>query len=97
MYEIIVKPSAEADIADAIAWYNSKREGLGTEFLVALDAKIHEIRKNPNHFQLIYQNIRRALTSRFPFGVFFVIENQKIIVLAVQHTSRNPEVWSKQR
>jgi toxin ParE1/3/4 len=93
MNEIIVKPSAETDIADAIAWNNSKRDGLGTEFLVALDAKIHAVQRNPNHFQLICQNIRRALTSRFPFGVFFVIENQKIIVLAVQHTSRNPDVW----
>lgn len=60
MHKLIVKPFAEEDAAKAAVWYNDKSEGLGNEFLLALDAKINEIQRNPNHFQVVYKNIRRA-------------------------------------
>ena len=93
MYKVIVKPFAEEDAARAVTWYNDKNEGLGNEFLLALDAKINAIQRNPNHFQVVYKNIRRALTNRFPYGIFFIIESDTIYILAILHTSRNPEIW----
>ena len=39
MHKLIVKPFAEVDAAKAAAWYNHKSEGLGDEFLLALDAR----------------------------------------------------------
>jgi plasmid stabilization system protein ParE len=96
MHKLIVKPFAEADAAKTAAWYNHKREGLGNEFLLALDAKINAIQRNPNHFQLVYKNIRRALTNRFPYGIFFIVEIDTIYILAILHTSRNPKIWKDQ-
>ncbi|MDD4673085.1 MAG: type II toxin-antitoxin system RelE/ParE family toxin [Bacteroidales bacterium] len=93
MYRLIVKPFAEEDAAKAAVWYNDKSEGLGNGFLRALDAKINEIQRNPNHFQVVYKNIRRALTSRFPYGIFFIVESDAIYILAILHTSRNPKIW----
>lgn len=95
MHRLSIKSCAELDATDAANWYNEKREGLGDDFLLALDAKINEIQRNPNHFQVFYRNIRRALTERFPYGVFFIIEEETIYVLAIQHTARNPEVWKE--
>ncbi len=74
MYKLIVKPLAESDAIDVSKWYNKRRDGLGGEFLLALDAKINEIQRNPNNHQTIYKKTRRALTDRFPYGVFYVIE-----------------------
>ena len=93
MYKLIVKPFAEEDAAKAAVWYNNKSDGLGNEFLLALDAKINAIQRNPNHFQVVYKNIRRALTNRFPYGLFFIVENDTIYILAIIHTSRNPNIW----
>ena len=93
MYKLIVKPSAEEDAVKTVSWYNNKSEGLGSEFLLALDAKINAIQRNPNHFQVVYKNIRRALTSRFPYGIFFIVENDTVYILAILHTSRNPKIW----
>lgn len=90
MYNIIIKPEAEFDATIAAIWYNKKRDGLGNEFLLSLDAIFNTIGRNPNQFQIIHNNIRRALTARFPFGVFFIVENKTIYVLAVLHTSKNP-------
>ena len=97
MYKLIIKPFAELDATEAANWYNDKREGLGNEFLLALDAKINAIRRNPSHFQVVYKNIQRALTERFPYGIFYVVEDETIYVIAIQHTSRNPKIWKKRK
>ena len=97
MYKLIIKAFAELDATEAANWYNDKREGLGNEFLLVLDAKINAIRRNPSHFQVVYKNIQRALTERFPYGIFYVVEGETIYVLAIQHTSRNPKIWKKRK
>lgn len=97
MYNLIIKPFAELDMTDAALWYNNIRDGLGDDFLLALDAKINTIIRNPKQFQNVYKNIRRALTDRFPYSIFFTIENSTIIVLAVLHTGRNPKVLKNRK
>jgi plasmid stabilization system protein ParE len=97
MYRLIIKPSAEMDALDAANWYNLRLDGLGNEFLLALEAKINAIGRNPLQFTVIYKNIRRALTERFPFGIFFIVENEVIYVLAIIHTSRSPKTWKKRK
>ena len=79
-YKLVIKPFAELDAMEAAKWYNDHREGLGDEFLLALEAKIHAIRRNPNQFSVKYKKVRRALTERFPYGIFFLIENKTIFI-----------------
>ena len=71
MFKLIFKPLAEIDIAEAAIWYNFQREGLGEEFLLALEAKFNEIQRNPHQFSIIYKNVRRSFPNRFPYGIFF--------------------------
>ena len=97
MYRLIIKPTAELDAMDAANWYNHRLDGLGNEFLLALEAKISAIVRNPQQFAVIYKNIRRALTERFPFSVFFIVENEVVCVLAIIHTSRSPKTWKKRK
>lgn len=97
MYKLIIKPLAELDATEAAKWYNNKRDGLGDEFLLALDAKINNLQRNPTSFQLIYKNIRRALTERFPYGIFYIIENETIYILAIISTSRSSKIWKKRK
>jgi toxin ParE1/3/4 len=97
MNKLIIKPSAELDAMDAANWYNQRLDGLGNEYLLALEAKINAIRRNPQQFTVFYKNIRRALTGRFPFGIFYIIENDVVYVLAIIHTSRSPKSWKKRK
>ncbi|MGF7139072.1 type II toxin-antitoxin system RelE/ParE family toxin [Roseimarinus sediminis] len=91
MYKLIVTSYAESDAVEAANWYNNKKAGLGSEFLLALDKKIISIKQSPQQFQIIYKNIRRALTERFPYGIFFILREKTIYILAILHTSRNPK------
>jgi plasmid stabilization system protein ParE len=90
---IIVRPEAEEDIKDAFLWYESQSPGLGTEFFRCIDASFSLISRNPELFAKIYQQIRRVLVRRFPYGIFYIFDNANIIILAVMHISRHPRRW----
>ncbi len=97
MYKLIIKPFAEADAAEAAIWYQNLREGLGEEFLMELEVAFDAIRRNPYHFQLIDKNIRRTLTKRFPFAIFYVVDSDTVFILAILHIRRSPLLWKKRK
>ena len=92
-YELIIRPEAKADLLDAFYWYQKQRQGLGLDFKLCVDEVISKIRRNPLIHKEIFQNVRRSVIKRFPFGVFYTIENERIIILAVMHARRDPMKW----
>lgn len=95
MLPLIIGAEAEADLAHAYSWYDEQRLGLGDEFLAAVEACFDSLQRSPQSHAVVMEPIRRALTRRFPFGVFFVVEADAIHVLAVFHCSRDPRGWEK--
>lgn len=93
--KLIIEPEAEADMGEAFAWYENQRRGLGHEFLLAIEASFAAIRRRPESFKSIRRDVRRAIMRRFPYGIFFVVEERTINVLAVLHAKRNPTVTKR--
>lgn len=93
--ELIIRPEAEADIAEAFDWYEARVSGLGSQFLLVLDAVFSSILRDPNVYPRVHKKVRRALTRRFPFAVFFLAENKRVVVLSVLHVKRNPRIWKR--
>jgi plasmid stabilization system protein ParE len=91
--ELIVAPEAERDLAEAYAWYEDQRIGLGEEFLGCVDACIEAFRRMPEMHAVIYENYRRALVRRFPYTVFYEHVEGTVTVYCVFHTSQDPEKW----
>ena len=91
--EIRLREEADVDLVEAANWYHQQKRGLGDEFLDEVVTLLHSIRQHPLAFPLIYRNTRRALTKRFPFGVFYRVEPEYIVVVAVMHASRHPHRW----
>jgi plasmid stabilization system protein ParE len=92
-YRLIIRPEAEFDLEDAFAWYESQDPGLGSEFVRSIDACISTIGRNPLSYRLIYQDARRALVRRFPYSIFYVVEEDTVFVIGVFHSKRNPNEW----
>lgn len=90
---IRVRGEAEDEIYEAAAWYESQRLRLGQDFLDAVESMFARISENPLQFPVLYRECRRALLPRFPFGVFFRVEGEVVVVFAVMHASRNPVRW----
>lgn len=93
--ELIIAPEAERDMAEAYAWYEQQRTGLGEEFLGCVDACIQSICRLPERCALVHENYRRGLVRRFPYAVFYEYEKDVVTVYCIFHTSRNPEKWRR--
>lgn len=92
---LVVRPEAERELADAFDWYEERVPGLGSEFLRCIDAVLSAVRRNPRQFPQVHRSVRRALTRRFPYAVFFVDDEERIAVLAVFHAKRDPQQWQE--
>jgi toxin ParE1/3/4 len=92
-YELIIRPEAELDIGDAYQWYENQCQGLGRDLLLCIEASLFSIQRTPELYPIIYKNIHRALTRRFPYGIFYVIDGSKVIVIAIFHVRRDPKSW----
>lgn len=66
------RPPAEDDVRHAYAWYREQGEGLAPEFRRALDACVAQIERNPLAYPKVYEELRRALLRRFPYGIFYI-------------------------
>lgn len=88
-------PDAESEFYDAIVWYEQQRKGLGSEFFLCVDEAIERIRKNPGLYPTVYKKVHRCVIHRFPFAVFYKIENEEINILSVFHSRRDPQRWQE--
>ena len=91
------RPLAQDDVESAISWYGEKRPSVVLAFAESLDAVVVRISKTPLQFPVVRGEIRRALLSTFPYGVFFTVAADTIHVLAVVHLHRHPDTWKQRR
>ncbi len=93
MKEVIVREEAESDISRSYEWYESKREGLGANFMLCVDEAFSRISRNPKHYPTLLNPVRRAFVKRFPYGVYYIEREKSIAVLAVLHSRQSPQHW----
>jgi toxin ParE1/3/4 len=94
-YRLVAEPEVDLDVEAAFDWYQGEQAGLGLEFLDQLRATYERIVRRPLQYQYLRSGVRRALVRRFPYAVYFAVEGDVIVVLAVLHASRDPEEWQK--
>lgn len=94
-YRLDFHPEAEAELDEAIAWYQLQRDGLEREFFEDYLTLENRLEHDPHQFPAILDDIRRANFRRFPYSIFFEQEQAAVFILAVFHQSRNPEEWKK--
>jgi plasmid stabilization system protein ParE len=92
---VIVRPLAVEDIANAATWYESQRSGLGVELTDEIIRVIRRAQEAPDLFRILRlrDGMRRALTERFPYRVFFTILDDTLHVHAVLHGARHDRRW----
>jgi plasmid stabilization system protein ParE len=77
-------------MAEAATWYDQQSPGLGTEYLRAVDVCIASIARNPAIHATLYRNVKRALLRRFPYGLFFIVTSENIVIIACLHGKQSP-------
>ena len=86
---------AEAELNNAIDYYNGESEGLGYEFAAEVKRTLERIFQYPEAWLLISKRTRRCRTNRFPYGIIYQVRAEAILIVAIMHLSRDPEIWEK--
>lgn len=96
MFSAVFTQAARRELIEAQDWYEAEGTGLGRRFRAAIDALTERMRENPRQFPVVLRNIRRALLRQFPYSLFFVIEDDRtLLVIACFHASRDPQRWQE--
>ena len=93
-YDLHFLPEVEEDVIAGYSWYEEKARGLGEEFLRMFYACANELLRNALLYQKVYGDFRRRLLRRFPYAIYFRIEENETLVFGLFHCARDPRTIS---
>jgi toxin ParE1/3/4 len=90
-YKIIVSPKAQKEIENAIDYYALYSSNAPKSFIYLLKDAYATLETNP-FFSLRYKNIRSLKINKFPYSLYFTINEiqNTVRVLSCFHNKRNP-------
>ena len=94
--KIRVLSSAKKDLIEGFKFYEKQQEGLGNYFLDSLYSDIESLKIFAGIHSIHFGKYYRLLSKRFPFAVYYRIDDDEIIVYAVLDCRRNP-AWARKR
>ncbi len=93
MTDVAFHPEAEAELLAAARYYEDQAEGLGVEFLDAVEATCDRVRDLPEIGHAFGARLRRLLVPRFPYAMIYQVDSEKIWIVAVANLYRIPGYW----
>ncbi len=94
--KIKILASANQDLIDGYWFYEKQSEGIGAYFLDTLFSDIDSLVVNAGMHPLDFEKYHRLLSKRFPFAVYYCIEEQTVLVYAVLDCRKDP-AWIRQK
>ncbi len=88
---LLYTDKSKDDVKLASQWYEKQQKGLGLEFLKCVESSLNTILNFPEMYEVCYSNFRRCVISRFPFSIFYTIEDYQIIIHAVFDNRQDPK------
>lgn len=90
-YKILVSPRAQREIENAIEYYALYSTDAPLHFIAELKDAYHRLATNP-FCRIRYKNVRALKLKRFPYSLYFIINEDKNIVriLSCFHDKRHP-------
>lgn len=86
---VYYSPGATQDVTEIIDWYSGKSITAASNFLLQLKKSEERISNNPKLFRTFRKSYKRANITRYPFTVFFKLEETTVTILAVIHFARS--------
>ena len=87
---------AARDLVEGFRFYEDQGEGLGSYFLNNLYADIDSLYFSAGIHGKPYKHYHRLLSRRFPFAIFYTIQEETVFIHAVLDCRRNP-AWIREQ
>ena len=94
--KIEILDTAKRDLIDGFHFYEEQEAGLGTYFLTNLYTDIESLKVYRGIHSKPYKDYHRLLAKRFPFAVFYKVEENSVRIYAVLDCRRNPS-WIREK
>lgn len=90
---LVIDTAAAEDVAAAYDWYASQDRQVALRFRAAFDRCVFKVLAEPHSYEVLHRGVRRALLERFPYGVFFRVAGDDVVIVACLHLRRQPTIW----
>ena len=90
-YEFL--PEADEEFREAARYYENEAPGLGLAFITEVHRVISVIVSHPRAAKKIRDTIRSKVLFHFPYSLFYSIESDIIMIVAVAHQKRRSTYW----
>lgn len=90
----VFHPAAEVEYLESVAYFESKRPGLGALYLTEFEKLMALVCESPHQYRIGRQpDVRLIRMDRFPYSVLYREISGNVQVLAVAHHRRRPNYW----
>jgi len=89
---VIIRAEAKRDLREAKSWYQNISPELKRDFVRRVGEAITLAQERPLAFQLVHRTFRRILIHRFPYALFYHASDDRLVIVAVLHQARDPEL-----
>jgi len=86
-------PEAQNEFASAARFYEDQQRGLGLDFTLTIQRTYERLLESPAAGTPFGRRLRRVLVPKFPYGLLYRVEGDRIYVIAVMHLHRRPGYW----
>ena len=82
---------ADSDLQDIFNQFEDYREGFGVEFMAVVDAYLVRIAAFPEFAPVYFENVRRQVVRRFPYGIFYEPHSTRVLIVAILDLRQDEE------
>jgi len=86
-------PEAQNEFASAARFYEDQRHGLGLDFTLTIQRTYERLLEFPAAGAPFGRRLKRVLVPKFPYGLLYRVEADRIYIIAVMHLHRRPGYW----
>ena len=93
--QIILHSEAEAEIFEALAWYDERSALAARAFVQELSHVVRLASRAPHNWPVCFGRTRRVVFPRFLFDLIYRTKGKAIEIVAVAHHRRRPHYWRR--
>jgi plasmid stabilization system protein ParE len=86
-------PDAQNEFISAARFYEHQTEGLGLDFIASVQRAYEQLPEFPLSGAPFARRLRRLLVPKFPYGLLYRVEPERVYIIAVMHLHRRPRYW----
>jgi toxin ParE1/3/4 len=87
-------PEARIEVQSAAVWYRERSSEAARGFAEAVSEGIQSIRNHPEAWPTWRRpDVRRRVLRRYPYSIFYIVEDGVVVIVAIAHHKRRPGYW----